>query len=243
MIKKQLLSIVWSLSFFVSYLLFHNPVLAGEPPLPSISTICSAAQNKTLSVQWFEYTYSNRKLAQEIIIDGIKVISDGRLLKAYTNPNGPDDVVSVQQLDYGVVTGIFRDRGGNIIAIGDQTSYRVKIKASSGKAKFYELEELPTLWRDQCGILGLLFGSCQVSDVYFSNEIRAAFVSGFDTWGFKRSYAFGLDANTVRELSLPDGATPVYLLDVPGSGQALFKDGRDNPFYAFDGERFQACND
>lgn len=241
MIKKHRCTIFLPLIFFVSFL-FFPPAFAKATVSANAANACLAAHDKTLRQHLFENTDYNQKLAQELVINGVKVISDGRLLNAYTNSSEPDDVVSVKQMDYGVVTGLFLDGSGNIIAIGDQTSYRVKITTSSGKAKFHELEELPRLWRDQCGISGVLFGSCPVSDVSFSKEIRAAFVSGFDTWGVKRSYAFGLGATAIKELTLPEGAAPVYLVDVPDSGQALFKDFNNNTFYAFDGERFQSCN-
>ncbi len=213
---------------------------ANEKPTQN-SSVCSAAHDLVRQKHLFENKEKNQILPRQLIIEGVNVLSQRHVLEAYTAADKPDDVVSVKQKDYGVVIGLFFDRGGNITVLGDQTSYRVKIKTLSGKAEFHELEKLPTLYRQKCGLSEKLFGACQQADVYYSKEIRAAFSSGMDALGVKRSYAFGLGAKTVEELSLPGDATPVYFFDIPESGYAFFKDMYKNDFYIFDGEQFRAC--
>lgn len=206
---------------------------------------CQDLRDKTFSVDTKEPYDTNQESTNTLEMDGIKIVAERHTLMAYTSSVEPDDIVSVKQMDYGVVTGIFKDRGLGIIAIGDQTSYRVKIKTIAGKAKFYYRQKLTMLYRNRCSFVTQLWGSCEIANTYFSRELSMAFASGYDHFGARRSYAFGSDSTTsVKELRIPTKGPAFYFFDVPGSGGAAFREYQGLPhgnFYFFDGNEFVDC--
>ncbi len=234
------------LGFFSMALCVHcSSVFADDIQSKAINA-CRDVREKAFLLGMANEHEKNQRLAKEIIIDGIKVVADRHFLSAYINSDESDDVVSVKQMDYGEIDGIFLDRQKGIIAIGDQASYRVKVKKVSGKAQFYQWEKLPTLYRKRCGVLGQFLGECQIARAYSSKELSVAFASGFDYLGIKRSYAFGLDAvTTVKDLRIPPKGLAYYLFDIPRSGGAVFQGDvgllRGN-YYFFNGNNFLDCN-
>jgi hypothetical protein len=137
----------------------------------------------------------------------IRVVWQGDNLRAYTMRTEYDDWAGFSQLDYGGVSGVYEDRTGGLIAIGDQTSYRVTVELVEGRAHFGPRMEFPALSKQPCGLLSRLEGTCWSAEAIFSRELRIGLISGFNRWGGEALFAVGL-----RE------GEPETLLEAPQGG-------------------------
>jgi hypothetical protein len=153
----------------------------------------------------------------------IRVVWQGDNLRAYTMRTEYDDWAGFSQLDYGGVSGVYEDRTGGLIAIGDQTSYRVTVDLVEGRAHFGPRMEFPALSGQPCGLLSRLDGTCWPAQAIFSHELRIGLIGGFNHWGGKKFFAVGLrEGERETPLEAPQGGQLGYWYDIPGSGGALF---------------------
>jgi hypothetical protein len=191
----------------------------------------------------------------------IRVVQKDIYLSAYTTRDQYDDWTSVSQPDYGGVRGVYEDRTGGLIAIGDQISYRLTVELVEGQARFGRRIAFPTLFGRRCDPVSQLVGDCQPARAVFSHELRAGLIGGFNRWGGERLFAVGLrEGERETRLEAPQGGPLWYWYDVPGSGGALFStQGRikhffatiigsalfdyhkDDTFLFFDGVRMHSC--
>lgn len=191
----------------------------------------------------------------------IRVVWKGDDLWAYTTRSEYDDGTSVPQLDYGRVSGVYEDGTGGLIAIGDQTSYRVTVELVEGRARFGRRVAFPKLSGQPCGLVSHLIGTCWPAQAVFSHELRAGLIEGFNRWGGESLFAVGLrEGERETLLEAPEGGPLWYWYDVPGSsgvlfstqsrikhffitiiGGGLFNYHKDDTFLFFDGVRMHSC--
>ena len=191
----------------------------------------------------------------------LRVVQKDIYLSAYTTRTEYDDVAVVPQYDYGGISGVYEDRTGGLIAIGDQTSYRVTVELVDGRARFGRPVEFPALSKQPCGLFSRLDGTCWPAEAIFSHELRVGLIGGFNRWGGKSLFAVGLrEGERETPLEAPQGGPLGYWYDIPGSGGALFStrghikhfiatissgvlfsSHKDDAFLFFDGVRMHPC--
>ncbi|MFN9531912.1 MAG: hypothetical protein ACK575_10795 [Cyanobacteriota bacterium] len=116
---------------------------------------------------------------------------------------------SVAQPDFGQTTDLRLSANGEIYAIGRQRTYRVSLALDKDGPRLLS-HPLPVLYRQPCGFLSRLLGTCQEESAIYSPAVSAVFASGYDSHGRFVSHVYGL---TKDVLDLSQHPTPHYQSD------------------------------
>ncbi len=163
---------------------------------------------------------------------------NGNVIELIDSSGEPIDRISVQQYDAGSIDGLFVDKNGGLLALANETSFRVTVDRSSDPWRFSGRQEFPTLFREICGWTQRYMTTCRFAQTTFSHELKSAFISGYDGAGRHQSYMINSDEFlNINDLT---SSPAFHFLEIVGSGSAQFRTVSGEN-YLFDGETMSPC--
>ncbi len=167
-------------------------------------------------------------------VGSIQLTASNHYLTAKTKDK--EATVSVSQPDFGVVEFIKPTQSGEIFAMGEQLSYRMKLSLSQDKPVFSKLTELPILFPKGCKFLGRISRNCKQFTGSYSNELKTVFLTGYNYWGKFTSLVLGLKSG---DQNISNSITPFFAGDIPNTGNVLLRGSKG--FALYDGKVITAC--
>lgn len=174
---------------FLAYLILPTVLGSSIKPLPGpISDaieLCGISHLSELVTPLEDRSFleqsSTEASSLSLQIGSIRLSASTHFLTAKTEKGEVD--VAVPQLDYGSIRSLHLTKSGEIFALGDQTSYRLKASVHNAVPVLTEPSPLPYLFSETCGLFGRITRSCAPKVAIYSHELEAVFLNGFSPFG------------------------------------------------------------